>query len=123
MFQRRVADWVVDTFGEKVATDKAERNFRFLEEALELVQACGATKDDVLKLVEYVFSRPVGELPQEVGGTVVTLAALCNGFDVRMEKCAWDELARNWLNQRKIRRKHFSKPIRTAAGDPLPGGA
>lgn len=35
-FQRRVAAWCVECFGETTATDAVERNWRFLEEALEL---------------------------------------------------------------------------------------
>ena len=35
-FQHKVADWLRVCFGETVAADKRERNFRFLEEAVEL---------------------------------------------------------------------------------------
>ena len=38
---------------------------RFLEEALELVQACGATASEAHQLVDYVYGRPVGEPAQE----------------------------------------------------------
>lgn len=42
-FQQRLHSWVVAAFGEQVAGDKIERNHRFLEESLELVQALGCT--------------------------------------------------------------------------------
>jgi hypothetical protein len=42
-FQHRVRDWVLACFGEVIAADVTERNHRFLEEALELVQAKGCT--------------------------------------------------------------------------------
>ncbi|RQS15519.1 hypothetical protein DIE07_03565 [Burkholderia sp. Bp9002] len=35
--------WMLECFGAAIATDRMERNHRFLEEALELVQACGCT--------------------------------------------------------------------------------
>lgn len=93
-FQLRVAPWMQDCFGPIISADKRERNFRFLEEALELVQACGCTRDEALKLVDYVFSRPVGERGQEVGGTMVTLAALCLAQKLDMHDEGERELAR-----------------------------
>lgn len=76
-FQDRVQPWMIACFGTEIAGDTVERNHRFLEEALELVQACGCTQSEAHQLVDYVFGRPVGEKPQEVGGVMVTLAALC----------------------------------------------
>jgi hypothetical protein len=32
-------------FGPEISADRVERNHRFLEEALELVQACGAARE------------------------------------------------------------------------------
>jgi hypothetical protein len=116
-FQERVKIWTHECFGSEVATNKEERNFRFLEEALELVQACGTVKEDAMKLVEYVYSRPAGNRNQEVGGTMVTLAALCNAHEINMTIAAETELARCWLNVARIRAKHASKTVRT----PLPG--
>ena len=72
-YQIQVRDWLYACFGEDVATNKLERNHRFLEEALELVQACGATQEDAHKLVDYTFNRPIGEKFQEVGGVMITL--------------------------------------------------
>ncbi len=37
-FQPNVQPWLLSCFGEQIANDKIERNHRFLEEALELVQ-------------------------------------------------------------------------------------
>ncbi len=76
-FQERVREWVVACFGLAIADDKVERSHRFLEEALELVQTCGVTRDDCLQLVDYVYSRPAGNLHQEVGGVMTTLASHC----------------------------------------------
>lgn len=118
-YQERVIRWMQDTFGPAIAADKAERNFRFVEEALELAQACGCDREDVLKLVDYVYGRPVGEKGQEVGGVAVTLAALCTATGLDMEEAAEAELQRCWKNQDRIRAKHAAKPVRS----PLPGDA
>src|SRR5687767_679466 len=104
-FQNRVQPWLMDCSGSEIAGDKIERNHRFLEEALELVQALGCTQNEANDLAAYVYRRPVGEPSQEVGGVMVTLAALClaNGFD--MHVAAETELARIWTKTDVIRAK------------------
>lgn len=78
-FQDRVLRWCLECFGPRVTNDKRERADRFIEEALELAQTVeGFNKVRALALVEYVFNRPKGDKTQEVGGVMVTLAALCN---------------------------------------------
>jgi hypothetical protein len=116
-FQSRIQPWMIACFGEQIAADKIERNYRFLEEALELVQACGCTQYEAHQLVDYVYGRPQGDINQEVGGVMVTLAALClaNGFD--MHAAAEKELARIWTNVEQIRAKQAAKPKHS----PLPG--
>lgn len=116
-YQARVLDWLLETFGPEISNDKVERNHRFLEEALELVQAMGCTKDEALQLVDYVFGRPEGQPAQEVGGVLVCLAALCSAADISMEKAAEDELTRIWTMVEKIRAKQAAKP----KFSPLPG--
>lgn len=116
-FQRSVAEWTEACFGRAVSEDKVERAYRFGEEALELMQACGMTKDDVLKLVDYTFARPIGVPAQEVGGVSITLAALCNASKIDISTAAHKELARVWTKIDTIRRKHLAKPH----GSPLPG--
>lgn len=111
-FQPRVHDWVVTCFGEEIAMDAAERNRRFLEEALELVQSMGMTQASVHELVDYVFSRSKGDAAQEVGGVMVTLASLCATHGMDMAGEADKELARIEAPEviAKIRTKHAGKP-------------
>lgn len=109
-FQRQVQAWMLACFGEKIAADPLERNHRFLEESLELVQACGCTKSEALQLVDYVFDRPVGEKEQEVGGVMVTLAALCSAQKLSMQLAGDVELARIWSKMESIRAKQAAKP-------------
>ena len=109
-FQSRVAPWMLGCFGEMIAGDREERNHRFIEEALELIQACGCSASEAHQLVDYVFGRPVGEPQQEVGGVMVTLAALCLANDLDMHVAAETELARVWTKVEKIRAKQAAKP-------------
>lgn len=115
-FQPRVKPWMDACFGPEISADKVERNHRFLEEALELVQACGCTQSEAHQLVDYVYGRDQGDINQEIGGVMVTLAALClaNGFD--MHSAGETELARIWTKIEKIREKQASKP----KNSPLP---
>jgi hypothetical protein len=109
-YQRRVQPWLMECFGPMIADDTEERNHRFLEEAVELVQACGCTRSEAHQLVDYVFDRPVGESPQEVGGVMITLAALCLAQKMDMHECGETELARVWTMVEKIRAKQAAKP-------------
>lgn len=109
-FQGRVQPWMTACFGPEISGDKAERNHRFLEESLELVQACGATASEAHQLVNYVYGRPVGEKAQEVGGVMVTLAALCLAQGLDMHASGETELARIWTKVEQIRAKQAAKP-------------
>jgi hypothetical protein len=109
-FQERVKPWLLACFGEQIAGDRDERNHRFLEEALELVQACGCTASEAHQLVDYTFGRPAGEKAQEVGGVMVTLAALCLAQDLDMAAAGDTELARIWTKVEQIRAKQAAKP-------------
>jgi hypothetical protein len=109
-FQQRVDDWLIACFGEQIARDKVERNHRFLEEALELVQACGCTASEAHQLVDYTYGRPVGEIGQEVGGVMNTLAALCLAYGRDMARDGDTEIARCWTKVEQIRAKQAAKP-------------
>lgn len=101
---------MIACFGHEIPKDKVERNHRFLEEALELVQAADCTKEEALKLVEYVYGRPKGELHQEIGGVTVTLNALADAHGADVEICADVELRRCWDKIMTIREKQAAKP-------------
>lgn len=118
-FQARVREWTVACFGIEIADDKTERNHRFIEEALELVQACGTTASEAHQLVDYVFGREVGEKNQETGGVMVTLAALCNAQGIDMAAAGEIENGRCWTKIEKIRAKQAAKPKHS----PLPQAA
>jgi hypothetical protein len=117
--QQRVQPWMTACFGPAISADTQERNHRFIEEALELVQACGATQSEAHQLVDYVYGRPVGEKVQEVGGVMVTLAALCLAQGLDMHQAGEVELARIWTKVEQIRAKQAAKPKHS----PLPAAA
>lgn len=118
-FQEHVRDWTRNTFGDEIAENTLERNHRFLEESLELVQSMGCTKTEALLLVDYVFDREVGDPPQEVGGVMLTLMALCAAAELDASTCGVNELMRATEKADAIRAKRASKP----KFSPLPGKA
>jgi NTP pyrophosphatase (non-canonical NTP hydrolase) len=109
-YQAHAAVWINACLGPLSAADTTERNHRFLEEALELVQAKGCTAHEAHQLVDYVFNRPTGEPFQELGGVMVTLALLANAADLDMDVAAETELRRAWEIIDKIRAKAAAKP-------------
>lgn len=115
-YQSRVEKWLEACFPPAVRADRGERTHRFLEEALELAQANGCSREDAAALVDYVFGRPQGRPEQEVGGVMVTLASLCSASDINMDEAGDRELDRNWDRIEQIRAKQQAKPH----GSPLP---
>lgn len=113
-FQQRVHPWMIACFGPEIASDRLERSDRFIEEALELVQASNYPKERALALVDYVYGRDQGDINQEVGGVMVTLAAHCLAHGVDMHEAAETELARIWTKVEQIRAKQAAKPTGSA---------
>ena len=108
-FQLNIDAWLRECLGAQIAYHIQERGYRFFEEALELVQSAGITKEEVLKLVDYTYTRPVGEPAQEVGGVMVTLAALCTALELDLIECSLAELDRIRDSIEVIRAKHHTK--------------
>lgn len=117
-YQGSIDRWMQQTFGSAIAVDKKERNDRFMEEALELVQACGMPKRDIQMLIEYVYNRPEGAKHQEVGGVIVALNALASANDLDVNQCAVLEQERVFVKIEQIRQKQLNKP----RNSPLPQG-
>lgn len=117
-FQARNADWMAVAFKHD-PTDLPERVARFGEEALELQQALGQSREDAHALVDYVFDRPVGEPAQEMGGTMTTLALLAAVTSLDMIECGERELAR--CSTAAVLAKIQGKRANRAGRGPLPG--
>jgi len=114
--QFRARDWSHQCFGRERAIDKQERVFRFLEEALELAQACGCSKSHAMQLADYVYARPAGDLLNEFGGTMLTMLVLGEAHSIDVSVATEAELKANWANMQKIREKADGKPLQS----PLP---
>lgn len=110
-FQARVFPWTLKTFGPTLTLSLKERRQRFAEEAVELLQSCGASRDEIVGIVDYVMARPMGEPRQEAAGTQVCLAALCNTMNIDMDGCREEELERCAEKVDKIREKNLFKPV------------
>lgn len=108
-FQKRVFQWVTHAFGKVKAESHKERCRRFFEEATELVQALGMTKEECVHLVDYVYGREVGEVGQELGGVSVTLHALAEAAGEDLAVRGEEELARIWTCVDKIRKRNEKK--------------
>lgn len=119
-FQESVAHWMRACFPPEVIEDRLERADRFIEEALELAQTVPEfSAKRAHALVDYVFGRPVGEPEQEVGGVMVTLAALCNTAGINVTRASERELTRVYTKIEVIRAKQAAKPT----GSALPIGS
>lgn len=124
-FQARCMKWILAWLQSNLVWNKQERNQRFLEEALELVQSLDMDRETAHKLIDYVFDRPKGEPKQELGGVMNTLAILSETNSMGMWEAAEQELTRCWNDIDKIREKQKGKPIlnrldpRLADIDPL----
>lgn len=78
-------DWGVRCFGHPHMMNIKIRSLRTTEEVLELGQALGVPEDVVHKLVTVVYSRPIGNAHQEIGGSMVTLMCLCHSMNIDPE--------------------------------------
>lgn len=108
--QRRVETWVTQCFGEDILLNKRERIRRFVEEALELAQATGLTMQDICDVGNYVYARPVGEVPQEVAGCGVTLLGIGAAFGIDVMEEIEKEISRiESIPPDYFRKKHAEK--------------
>jgi len=108
--QERKDKWMRACFDDEITDSPEERNRRFIEEALELVQSLGMTRHEAHFMVDYVFDRDRGEPFQEVGGSLLCLAALCNVHKIDMMEAGETELSRVWTKVEAIRGKQKQKP-------------
>lgn len=117
-FQAECQRWLDEVVHDD-PTDLAERRARFLEEALELVQALDMSLVEVIQVAAYVFGRPAGEPQQEYGGVLTTAMVLAQytGHDLML--CGQAELERCW--DPAVIEKIRGKRSRRHGRGPLPG--
>jgi queuine/archaeosine tRNA-ribosyltransferase len=89
-FQYHVGEWAKE---EIPNVEKHQTLPMFLGTAIGAVYTLGLKKEDVLQVVDYVFSHLPAEDPRaQVGGTMVMLAVLCEAHDFNMMACGKFEL-------------------------------
>lgn len=91
--QEQVRDWVVRCWGDG-AVSVVERVERFFEEAAELTQAEGISRDRLTEIIRHVYDKEPGQPPQEVGGIGTTLLAYCAAKGISADECERRELSR-----------------------------
>jgi hypothetical protein len=129
--------WALRSFGRDHVMNIPERALRTGEEAIEYMQASGVPEETALLCVKTVYSRPVGEPEQELGGILLTTAIACEARggiepDALLER----ELARvldkpaKHFTQRNLEKAHLGlkvpvrRPIFEMGVDhAAPGGA
>lgn len=109
-FQKRTAAWVTGTFGQSHQDDMRERCDRVIEEVLELMQSLDYPAEAVESALRYVYGRGKGEAQQEVGGVMVTMAALCDAAKIDMYASGEIELNRVETVPHLVRAKQERKP-------------
>jgi len=92
--QAIATNWAIKAFGVEHVLDGRVRALRFLEEAVELAQALGVTKQKVVLLLDTVYNKPPGDKKQEIGGSFLTLLVLCSSTTDDPETCLENELFR-----------------------------
>lgn len=92
--QTRLTAWARAAFGEQHVASIPQRALRLLEESVELAQAAGVDEQLAAKLVAFVYSRPAGELFQEMGGVGVTMLVLAESAGICAETAIDKEAAR-----------------------------
>ena len=92
--ESRIVRWITSSFGWELFRNRHERGRRFLEEVVELNQAMGVSHEDALRIVNHVYSRPVGQIDQEMGGVGITLLGLCGSLDLDFQELTKRELDR-----------------------------
>lgn len=103
--QARVFDWGCRAFGNDQMRSPQQRALRLIEEAIELAQSVFADKDQLHRLVDYVYSRPVGQVEAELGGVGVCLLAMAECVRVNADETEEREVAR--IMAKPI--EHFTK--------------
>lgn len=90
--------WLDAVFGadSHANIDQRIRAVRHLEEATELAQACGASKESCRQVIDGVFLKPAGNVGQEIGGSFTTLLSVANACDEDASICLEREMDRMW---------------------------
>lgn len=109
-YQKRIRQWIMDTYGVECLLSRSERAARVLEEALELAQAEGIDEAFANKILARAYARPTGDPRQEFAGIGVTLLAYATATGMDLDYEVGAEIQRvESLDKEKLRAKHQEK--------------
>ncbi len=120
--QQVVFNWVERVFGAGIARNVIERATRVLEEAIEVAQAAGVTRETALAVLSRCYGRDVGDVRDEVANLSVTLLALCGTLKVSAETLERDEIERILAIPEGHMRDRQSRKHADGIGMPPTGG-
>lgn len=92
--QATVVAWASAAFGTEQTTNIEQRGLRLAEETIEACQAAGCDAAMLHKLIDYVYSRPVGAVAQELGGVGLCTLAMANAAGLSADAIEQAEVAR-----------------------------
>lgn len=91
--ENRVREWVVSRIGPEHMTTR-ERAMRLLEEAIELAQAEGVTREQVDCQVAYTYSSKPGDPRQEASGVAICLYGWASAAGATLQEIGLAEMER-----------------------------
>lgn len=77
MLSNMIWDWGVSCFGIDHMRNPKVRGLRFIEEAVEVAQALDIPRERMIDVINIVYSKPPGQMMEELGGALLTLSVLC----------------------------------------------
>ena len=90
----RILEWTIKTFGAAGPITAKERALRLLEEAVELAQSEGVSRDVVSRIADRAFGRPPGMPLGEAAQVALTLWGYCEHHGWKPADLAQLELRR-----------------------------
>ena len=112
--QVAVHAWCAAAFGADHAASVPQRGVRFLEEAIELYQACGCDPAMAHKLIDYIFAKPADPVERELGGVGLTLLALAQATGHDADACELAEFER--VKTKSLEHFHARNATKNEAG-------
>lgn len=93
-FQAQAGQFLDECIGEELAADPVFQAERFLEKALILARAAGASRARARTLLSGVFELEAAEVDQSTGATMLRLATLSRALGIEMTDAGAKELRR-----------------------------
>lgn len=105
--------WAKGVYGDVVDGQRYQA-LRFLEEAMELVQSQGLSREDVNTVADYVYARSIGDESVEIGDVQICLNILSEVRGKSVVDCRVNCLTKN--DGRTIEQARAKDNTKMAAG-------